>query len=139
MREESFGIIPLKTTDDGYSIFLVQHKGAKHWGFPKGKGDVGESPLQSAERELLEETALRLEKVLYDKPFIEEYTFIRHGKKIFKKVCYFAALVSGEPNLQENEIVDGKWVLLSKAEKLLTFEQSRNTVRKLLDLFMHNE
>jgi 8-oxo-dGTP pyrophosphatase MutT (NUDIX family) len=139
MKEESFGIIPLKQGEEGYSIFLIQHKGAKHWGFPKGKSDEGETPLQSAQRELLEETALSLQKILQDEPFIEEYTFTRHGEKISKKVYYFAALVSGEPKLQENEIVDGKWVLLKNAERQLTFEQSRKTVRKLLDFFEAKE
>lgn len=132
MKEESFGIIPLKQSAEGWEIFLIQHKGAKHWGFPKGKGDAGETPLQSAERELIEETGLRLEEVLQGGPFIEEYTFTRPGKRIFKKVLYFPALVSGNPQLQTNEIMDGKWVLLSAAENHLTFEESKKTIRKLI-------
>lgn len=132
MNEESFGIIPLKRIDEGWSVFLIQHRGARHWGFPKGKGEVGETPLESAARELTEETGLQVDKILQDEPFIEEYIYTRHGKKIHKKVLYFPAVVSGHIYLQENEIQDGKWVILSEAEKYLTFAESKKTCKHLL-------
>lgn len=131
MKEESFGIIPLKASTQGWSVFLIQHIGAKHWGFPKGKREEEETPIESATRELLEETGLKVDKVIEHDPFLEEYIYTRHGKKIYKKVFYFPALVSGHPQLQKNEILDGQWVLLSEAEKYLTFEESKKTCKHL--------
>lgn len=131
MKEESFGIVPLKPTAEGWSVFLIQHRGAKHWGFPKGKGEEGETPLESAARELLEETGLQVVELIEQTPFTEEYIYTRHGKRIHKRVFYFPALVSGHTHLQENEIQDGKWVLLSEAEKHLTFEESKKTCKQL--------
>ncbi len=132
MIEESFGIIPLQPTPDGWRVFLIQHKGAKHWGFPKGKSNIGEIPLESAARELFEETGLHVEEILQEEPYVEEYTFIRRGKHVRKKVLYFPATVLGELKLQENEVMDGKWVPLINAERHLTFEESKKICKKLV-------
>ncbi|MBS0630040.1 MAG: NUDIX domain-containing protein [Verrucomicrobia bacterium] len=132
INEESFGIIPLQAATDGWMVFLIQHRGANHWGFPKGKGNPGEKPLESASRELFEETGLNVEKILQQEPFSEEYAFTRRGKVVNKKVFYFPAVVFGELNLQENEIQDGKWVPLEEAEAHVTFEESKKICKKLV-------
>ncbi len=41
-------------------LLLCHATGAPHWDIPKGLGEPGETPLQSALRETLEETSLRL-------------------------------------------------------------------------------
>ncbi len=41
--------------------FLIQHVNGKHWGFPKGHPEEGESFEQIAVRELFEETGLQIE------------------------------------------------------------------------------
>lgn len=132
MIEESFGIIPLQLTHEGWQVFLIQHKGAKHWGFPKGKSNVGEMPIESASRELFEETGLHVEEILQEEPYVDQYSFIRRGKLVDKKVLYFPATVLGELKLQENEIMDGKWVPLLDAESHLTFEESKKICKKLV-------
>lgn len=134
MDEESFGIIPLKRTEQGWSVFLVQHQGANHWGFPKGKGDRGETPLESATRELWEETGLKLEKLIQENPLIEEYTFVRLGQTVHKKVFYFIAEVSGTPVLQHAEIQNGDWVSVNQAEERVTFNESKRSCMALRKL-----
>lgn len=56
-REVSYGIVPLRYMEGGWQILLIRHH-AGHWTFPKGHADRGESPQQTAERELREETGL---------------------------------------------------------------------------------
>lgn len=131
MNEESFGIIPLQASPDGWQVFLIQHKGAGHWGFPKGKGNPGETALMSASRELFEETGLGVAHLMQDKPFEERYVYTRHGKQIHKTVLYYPAVVIGEIALQESEVEAGKWVPLLEAFQYLTFEESKRICKEL--------
>lgn len=57
IRKRSFGIIPIAIGLDGSPLFLVLRAYA-HWDFPKGGADEGETPLQAARREMLEETGI---------------------------------------------------------------------------------
>jgi bis(5'-nucleosidyl)-tetraphosphatase len=129
MKEVSFGIIPLRQNKKGlWEVFLVCHR-AGHWALPKGKSIDGETPFETARRELREETALTVEKLLYEEPFFEHYRFERGGQTIEKTVGYFLAQVSGEEKLQPEEIQEAKWVLIFEAPSLVTFPE----VRKLLE------
>jgi len=138
--EESFGIIPLKREGDEWFFFLILHKHGNHWGFPKGKGEKGETALQSATRELLEETGLKVERILSDKPISESYIFSRRGKKVEKTVTYFPALVSGVFLLQPEEIRDGNWFSYSEAYKRFTFDEARSICKNVHSVLpdLHN-
>lgn len=130
-KEESFGIIPLRKTESGWQVFLILHKHGDHWAFPKGKADESESPFESAKRELEEETALVVEKVLIEEPISEQYTFFRRGKKVEKRVHYFPAIVSGAILLQPEEIRDGEWLSLNQAHDRLTFDEAKRICKKV--------
>ena len=48
--------------DDDGRVLLVRHTyGRRNWELPGGVGEAGESPAETASRELLEETSLRAE------------------------------------------------------------------------------
>lgn len=131
IREESFGIIPLRHLNDEWEIFLILHKQGNHWGYPKGKADEGEEPLESAKRELKEETGLKVEQLLQEESISEEYTFYRNGKKVLKQVHYYPAIVSGALFLQPDEIRDGKWLSFEEAYYQLTFEEAKQICLKI--------
>lgn len=136
--EKSFGIVPLKYENHEWRVFIILHKKGNHWGFPKGKAHEKEDPKKSAERELLEETGLKVERFLLDEPLIEEYAFFRASEKVVKKVLFFPALVSGAFILQLEEIREGKWVTFSEAFLSLSFIEAKNIcqrVKQFLDLF----
>lgn len=141
MIEESFGTIPLKRSPHGWQIFLIQNKNGAHWGFPKGKGNEGEAPFESAARELYEETGLEIKELLLAEPIVEQYTFEREGQQVYKKVFYFLALVSGSINLQQSEILAGKWFSIDEAEERLTFKESKGICEKIrcLDFFKQKD
>ncbi|MGE3954016.1 MAG: bis(5'-nucleosyl)-tetraphosphatase [Parachlamydiales bacterium] len=126
--EESFGIIPLRKAQQ-WETYLVHHQKG-HWGFPKGHAEPGETPKQSAIRELLEETGLRVERFLSDTPLYDHYIY----EKGEKRVTYFLAEVSGEARLQQAEIQQGEWLTLPEAKKRLTFEGSKEICQKVADL-----
>ncbi|RQS65247.1 NUDIX hydrolase [Burkholderia sp. Bp8963] len=56
-RTVSCGVVML---DGAGRVFLAHATDTTHWDIPKGQGEPGESPLQAALRELLEETGIAL-------------------------------------------------------------------------------
>jgi 8-oxo-dGTP pyrophosphatase MutT (NUDIX family) len=113
-------------------VLLILHQGGRHWAFPKGHGDAGETALDSARRELKEETGLDIQELLQEIPLVEKYQFHRKREVVIKTVQYFPALVSGQIKLQAEEIRDAKWVPLKEAAYHLTFKESKDMCNKLV-------
>ena len=133
MIEKSFGVIPLKKREEGgWQVLLVRH-GKGHWAFPKGHAEKGEEPLQTALRELKEETGLEVVHVLPFEPLQEHYFFTLEHQKVSKTVLYFLAEVRGEVILQEEEVTDHAWLSLEESEQKMTFSEGKRLCRKLLE------
>jgi bis(5'-nucleosidyl)-tetraphosphatase len=132
IKLESFGIVPFLNEKGTWKVLLILHREGNHWGFPKGKAHPGETALQAATRELLEETGLSVTEVLQEKPLIEQYQFRRKKDFIIKVVQYFPAFVTGELNIQQEEIRDAKWLPISQAMQQLTFREARHILQELL-------
>jgi 8-oxo-dGTP pyrophosphatase MutT (NUDIX family) len=134
VEEQSFGIIPLKQENGVWQLLLILHQGGRHWAFPKGHGNPGETAVESAKRELKEETGLDVEKLLQEDPLTERYQFYRKNEVVVKTVQYFPALVSGTLKLQAEEIRDAKWVLLKESTRHLTFREAKEMCHKLINM-----
>ncbi|MBS0620023.1 MAG: NUDIX domain-containing protein [Verrucomicrobia bacterium] len=132
IRIASFGIVPFRKEGETWKVLLILHCKGSHWAFPKGRANPGEVPLESAKRELLEETGLSVETLLLDTPFIEQYQFRRRRDLVVKTVQYFPALVKGELKLQVEEVRDAKWYSLAEALEHLTFKEARHILREML-------
>lgn len=114
-------------------MLLVQlHKG--HWSLPKGHAEMGESPKQTAERELEEETALKVNQYLSNVTLEEQYMFKHEGVLINKTVTYFLAEVAGECTIQELEIAAARWMPLPQAIEFATFQETRKILTQALSL-----
>jgi len=128
-KDESFGIIPILRQGDNYSFLLIQHQ-AGHWGFPKGHAISGESPIQAASREFLEETGISDYSLLEGVSFSESYTFTRKGKTLEKTVTYFLGLVqSAIVKYQPEEIQNYTWADYETGISLITYEPSKQIIR----------
>jgi bis(5'-nucleosidyl)-tetraphosphatase len=132
IEDKSYGIIPLRQENEVWQVLLILHQGGRHWAFPKGHGDAGETALDSAKRELKEETGLDIQELLQENPLVEKYQFHRKHEVVIKTVQYFPALVSGKLKLQAEEIRDAKWVPLKEAASHLTFKESKEMCNKLV-------
>lgn len=124
-QDESFGVIPLRRANGYWEVFLIQHNRSGYWGFPKGHAEPNETAKQAAFRELKEETNLELVNLLQPEPLMESYTFILERRRVFKKVSYFIAEVSGKVALQTQEIHDGKWLPFPEAIAQVTHQEGK--------------
>ena len=119
----------------GWEVLLIQHN-AGHWAFPKGHAETGESPQEAAERELFEETGLKLVKYLSHEPLHEDYMFKWQGELVNKRVTYYLALVKGEVTLQAIEVMDSQWLSLEEAHAKMSFKEGRKLCQRVKELLI---
>lgn len=135
-REEySYGIIPLFRDSDLVKVFLIHQisrRGDVIWTFPKGHGEEGETPLQTAKREVYEETGLCPDVTDETKSFSLYYEFEFEGVRIKKTTTYFVGMVK-EPTWepQEAEVKDAGWFLKNEALEKLTFPDYKDILKKV--------
>jgi bis(5'-nucleosidyl)-tetraphosphatase len=132
IKVESFGIVPFSNEKGTWKVLLILHREGNHWGFPKGKANPGETPLEAATRELKEETGLIVATLLRERPMIEQYQFRRKKQFVIKMVQYFPALVQGHLQLQEEEIREARWLTIPEALQQLTFKEARHILQEFL-------
>ncbi len=119
-RKRSFGIIPVAFPEGGAPEFLILRAYDK-WDFPKGGAEPGETPLESARRELAEETGI-LEFTL-DWGEVSMPTQPYAGGKVAR---YYLARVDKQkltlpvsPELGRPEHHEDRWVSYTAARALL--------------------
>ena len=58
--EKSCGAVIFREDENGWNVLLIRHARGKHISFPKGHMEPGELESHTAEREVLEETGIRI-------------------------------------------------------------------------------
>jgi len=107
------------------------------WALPKGQVDEGETPLETAVREVAEETGLRAsgDRKLGD----VRYVYTWDGERIFKIVSFFLLRPAGGrlgdlPAGMELEVAEARWVPLDEAPTLLSYGGEKEMARKASEL-----
>lgn len=140
--EYSAGGIVYDQQSDGLKILVIQnskinHPNVKHWGFPKGHLEPGETADQAALREVAEETAVTA--IIESKIGDSKYVFTREGQRIFKRVSIFLMKYqSGELQKQVEEISEVRWVTPEEAMSQLTFSNDKKLLKQALKLLNHD-
>jgi len=130
MKEYSYGVVPVYTHDTEDLYLLIQHH-AGHWAFPKGHAEKDETALQTAARELVEETGIRACEVREDISFQEHYPVLRHDKQVRKTVRYFLGIVKDKHvRIQKEELLAYEWLHYHEARKRMTFDESKHILDK---------
>jgi 8-oxo-dGTP pyrophosphatase MutT (NUDIX family) len=113
---------------DGKILVIYQNNG--FWGFPKGHVEDGETEKETAEREILEETGLKVE-VNVDNRF--EFSYDIEKSNVHKIVVLFTAKVVDDSNFkkQDEEIAEMRWIEPENVEEILTFDDWKDVWRKI--------
>ena len=127
LYEKSCGAVVYRKHHGNTEILLIKHINSGHWSFPKGHTENDETEIETAYREIREETGI---DVMIDPTFRETVTYFPR-KDTQKVVVYFIAKAKNREYVrQENEIADIKWVDICRAKDVLTFENDKLIVNK---------
>jgi 8-oxo-dGTP pyrophosphatase MutT (NUDIX family) len=130
-KEYSFWIIPVFKEDNwSKEILIVQSKNWSHRWFPKWHKAKWEKPLETAIRELFEETWLKIKQIinweLIEDPYIDYSQISKNWKTIEKHVWYFIWEVKSKKiKLQKKEIKDALRLAEDKIENNITHDSSK--------------
>ena len=127
--EKSCGVVLFK--EDGEKIeYLLLHYPSGHWEFPKGHIEEGEDEIQTAKRELWEETGIDRIEIIpgFREPIA--YKFRNKGKPSHKQVIFFLAKTAIDEITISFEHQGFIWLPYEEALKKVTFENARNILNK---------
>lgn len=123
--EKSCGCIII---EDGKVLLVKQTKG--HWGFPKGHVEADETEVETAIREVKEETNVDVE-VEGNKRYTMRYVTDKGNMK--ESVYFVARKVGGEIKEQECEIDGIEWLDFRDALERITYDNCRELFREVID------
>ena len=122
--EKSCGAIVF-TKDAECVKYVITESKEGFFGFPKGHIEKNETELETARREVLEETGLQVE-FLNNFQTEDSYLFQRNGETVIKHVVYFLAKFSNQISVaQETELNSIRLMDYENALSLLQFESSK--------------
>lgn len=107
LYEKSCGAIIFNDLSDERYFLVVKNTNGRHWGFPKGHIEVGETEEQTAIREVKEETNLDV-NILDGFRKTTVYRLFGHVKK--KVVIFLAKSNSKNVTVQNSEIEKFRWL-----------------------------
>ncbi len=126
--EKSYGIV-LVHRADGLDRFLLVLQRSGNWSFPKGHPEEGETPLQTARRELEEECGIQDVSFVPDVVFSEDYTFMRAGIETEKHNDYFLGFTRDtEVRPQPEEILECRFATYEEAVALFRFANAKRVL-----------
>ncbi|MEA2282140.1 MAG: hypothetical protein QOK21_2747 [Solirubrobacteraceae bacterium] len=127
LTETSYGGVVVR----GHDVLVITPAGRRITGLPKGGPERGETPEQTAAREVREETGITaaVREPLGD----VEYWYRRGGRKIFKTVHFFLFdFVSGSTADHDHEVDDARWIPLREAVRSLSYPGERALIERAL-------
>jgi 8-oxo-dGTP pyrophosphatase MutT (NUDIX family)/RimJ/RimL family protein N-acetyltransferase len=118
-QEKSCGAVVYRNNNKVTEFLLIKCKDSGYWGFPKGHVEESENEVETALREVHEETGLNIEMV---EGFREETEFCI-STSILKKVVFFIGRADNTAvKIQAEEIDDYRWAEYKDALLQLTFK-----------------
>jgi 8-oxo-dGTP diphosphatase len=117
------GGVVLRPNQDGPQVLVIHRQRYGDWTLPKGKSDPGETPEQTALREVREETGIEARLIAY----IGDSRYrVQAGEKL---VHWFAMRALQMNDFQPNDEVDDlQWLGVAEALDKLTYGKEREVL-----------
>ncbi len=124
-KEKSCGAVVF---NDKKEVLIVKHNDG-HVCFPKGHVELNETEVETAKREVYEETGIKIE-IDESKRIVITYS---PRVDIIKDVVFFKAKSQGGSlKAQLEEVSNVKWVSIEEAFSLITYNDSKEVLRKMI-------
>src|SRR5918998_5106600 len=128
LRETSYGGVVVR----GDEVLVITPIGKRRvTGLPKGGPNPGETPEQTAAREVREETGVNatVREPLGD----VNYWYRRGGKRVYKTVHFFLCdYVSGSTADHDHEVEEARWIPIEEARTRLSYPGERALIERVL-------
>ena len=124
---KSCGFVAYKRIENVNHYLIIQSLNG-NVGFPKGHMESGESELETAIRELKEETGVDV-KVIQGFRRQIEYELRRIPDTIKQSVYFLGQCTSDKIICQEAEVAEASFISYEDALKILTFEETKNILK----------
>jgi 8-oxo-dGTP pyrophosphatase MutT (NUDIX family) len=142
--EKSAGAVVFRKENNEIFYLLLRYpsrnRGARapYWDLPKGHIEKGETEIDTARREIKEETGL--DDIKFIDGFKEQikYYFRVDKETVFKTVVFFLAQTEKEKIIISPEHIDYKWLPYNEALKQLSFKNTKEVLRKANEFLLKN-
>jgi 8-oxo-dGTP pyrophosphatase MutT (NUDIX family) len=127
LSETSFGGVVVR----GRDLLVITPAGKRVTGLPKGGPNRGETPEETAVREVREETGINaaIREPLGD----VRYWYRRGGRRVHKTVHFFLCdFVSGSTADHDHEVDEARWIALADAASVLSYSGERALIQSAL-------
>ena len=127
-KETSSGAVVFRETPQ--TEYLLLRYSAGHWGFVKGQIERGEKPVETAKRELREETGIHEAEVIDGFQEKISYYYKRRGETVYKEVVYRLFHVKCSRVVLSDEHTDFAWLSYPLAKERLTHKNAKHVLWK---------
>jgi 8-oxo-dGTP pyrophosphatase MutT (NUDIX family) len=134
-REFSAGGVVVRRLRGEWRMAAIRPGGKEPgvWALPKGLIGAGETPEQTALREVAEETGVEARSL--GKLGDVRYVYTWAGERIFKVVSFYLLRYSSGrlgniPPEHAHEVAEARWLPLEEAPRLLSYGGERDMARK---------
>ncbi len=135
LYESSCGAVVFRIDNNEKKFLLIRNKRSAHWGFPKGHIEPGENNEQTAMREVLEETGIKI-RILPGFKKSSEYTI--QGRIEKSVVIFLAETDDAEYTLQVEEIEECGWFTYDDAIKTLNYDNDKRILEQAQQFLLSN-
>ncbi|MFC1750177.1 bis(5'-nucleosyl)-tetraphosphatase [Pseudomonadota bacterium] len=127
--ERSAGVV-LFREGNGKRLYLVLHYPGGHFDLAKGHVEPGETDLQAAERELMEETGIENVELIDGYSETINYKYNRGPILVDKDVIFFLGKTDKEEIVISFEHRDSIWLPYEEAYAKVTFQNAKDLIKK---------
>ena len=132
--EKSCGTIPYTVKEGDIYYLIIKAKNHGYWGVPKGHVEPGETEIETALRETLEETSV---KASIRQGFRHEINYVM-GNGVNKTVVYFLASFQDQLPKRYKDYEEFEYLLISfnEAYQMLAFDSMKKMLKSANDFLV---